>query len=101
MNNFYKNNPGLAAVLSFIFSGLGQIYNGELIKGLIIISFSFLSIVLTILGAIFLGYYLLGRIKEVILIWLGTGLFVLGIFLICIIGIYSIVDAYKISKIKK
>lgn len=29
---FYKN-PGLAAVLSFFFMGLGQIYNGQIAKG--------------------------------------------------------------------
>ncbi|WP_244603626.1 zinc-ribbon domain-containing protein [Methanococcoides sp. AM1] len=27
-------NPGLAAVLSLLFSGLGQVYNGELRKGI-------------------------------------------------------------------
>ena len=27
-------NPGVAAVLSFFFTGLGQIYNGKLLKGL-------------------------------------------------------------------
>lgn len=26
-------NPGIAAVLSFLFTGLGQIYNGKLLKG--------------------------------------------------------------------
>ena len=30
-------NPGLAAVLSFFFMGLGQIYNGEINKGLIFV----------------------------------------------------------------
>ncbi len=29
---FYKN-PGLAAVLSFFWMGLGQIYNGQIAKG--------------------------------------------------------------------
>jgi len=29
---FYKN-PGLAAVLSFFWTGLGQIYNGQIAKG--------------------------------------------------------------------
>ena len=33
---FYKN-PGLAAVLSFFFMGLGQIYNGEIAKGVFFI----------------------------------------------------------------
>jgi TM2 domain-containing membrane protein YozV len=30
---FYKN-PGLAAILSFFYMGLGQIYNGQLSKGI-------------------------------------------------------------------
>ena len=29
-------NPGLAAVASFFFAGLGQIYNGEITKGIIL-----------------------------------------------------------------
>ncbi|MBE1556978.1 TM2 domain-containing membrane protein YozV [Filibacter limicola] len=31
------NNPGIAAVLSFFWSGLGQIYNGQILKGLVLI----------------------------------------------------------------
>ena len=30
-------SPGLAAVLSFFFCGLGQIYNGQILKGLIFV----------------------------------------------------------------
>lgn len=33
---FYKN-PGLAAVLSFFWMGLGQIYNGQIAKGIFFI----------------------------------------------------------------
>lgn len=33
---FYKN-PGLAAVLSFFYMGLGQIYNGQISKGIFFI----------------------------------------------------------------
>jgi TM2 domain-containing membrane protein YozV len=33
---FYKN-PGLAAVLSFFWMGLGQIYNGQVAKGILFI----------------------------------------------------------------
>jgi TM2 domain-containing membrane protein YozV len=29
-------NPGLAAVLCFFYTGLGQIYNGEIAKGVIL-----------------------------------------------------------------
>jgi TM2 domain-containing membrane protein YozV len=30
-------NPGIAAVLSFLICGLGQIYNGQILKGLILV----------------------------------------------------------------
>ena len=47
---FYKN-PGLAAVLSFFYMGLGQIYNGQIHKGiafLIAYSISWLMMILLI-----------------------------------------------------
>jgi len=65
---FYKN-PGLAAVLSFFYMGLGQIYNGQLHKGiafLIAYSISWMLIVLLI-----------------------------GILTTPILWIYGIYDAYK------
>lgn len=45
-------NPGTAAVLSFVFSGLGQLYNGQIIKGLVVIFFTALSLFLNVLGAV-------------------------------------------------
>jgi TM2 domain-containing membrane protein YozV len=30
-----RKNPGLAAVLSFVIPGLGQIYNGAFVRGII------------------------------------------------------------------
>lgn len=44
---FYKN-PGLAAVLSFFYMGLGQIYNGQIAKGIIFIVVYSISIILMI-----------------------------------------------------
>lgn len=44
-------SPGLAAVLSFFFCGLGQIYNGQILKGLIFLvaySISWWSMLLVI-----------------------------------------------------
>lgn len=41
----YKN-PGVAAVLSFFFMGLGQIYNGQIGKGVVFIVLYAVSIVL-------------------------------------------------------
>jgi TM2 domain-containing membrane protein YozV len=55
-------NPGVAAVLSFFYCGLGQIYNGQIFKGvLFIISYSI---------SILLMYLLVGFITTPILwIW--------------------------------
>lgn len=39
-------DPGLAAVLSFFYSGLGQIYNGQIAKGLLLIVVQFINILL-------------------------------------------------------
>ena len=39
-------NPGVSAVLSFFFTGLGQIYNGQLAKGLVFMAVGFLNILL-------------------------------------------------------
>jgi TM2 domain-containing membrane protein YozV len=43
-------NPGVAVVLSFFIPGLGQIYNGQIMKGIIFIIlasiFGFLTVVL-------------------------------------------------------
>ena len=93
-------NPGVAAVLSFIFNGLGQLYNGELAKGLTLIFFSGLSMLIFILGSVFIGLWLLGKIifgKELLL---GLVLFCLGLIFICVIGVYSILDAYRVASRK-
>jgi len=65
---FYKN-PGLAAVLSFFYMGLGQIYNGQIAKGLFFIVMYTISIVLIVI--------LVGLVTTPILF------------------IYGIYDAYK------
>ena len=42
---FYKN-PGVATILSFFFAGLGQIYNGQIAKGILFIVVYGISVVL-------------------------------------------------------
>jgi TM2 domain-containing membrane protein YozV len=39
-------NPGLAAVLSFFYCGLGQIYNGQIFKGILFFCCYSISILL-------------------------------------------------------
>ena len=42
-------NSGIAAVLSFFISGLGQIYNGQIIKGLVILVVQSINLALTVI----------------------------------------------------
>lgn len=90
-----KRDPGLAAVFSFIFSGLGQIYNGQILKGLAIISVSSLNLFIFITGSILLGLWLLGEIVFIKALILGLGLCLMGLVSICLLGVYSIFDAYR------
>jgi len=61
--------PGIAAVLSLIWVGLGQIYNGEVLKGILFMVFS---------GVLFL-----------------TVFFYIGFFLLPAFWLYNIYDAYS------
>jgi hypothetical protein len=92
-----SRNPGLAAVFSFIFSGLGQLYNGQIFKGLAIIFLSTISMLGLIIGGIFLGRWLLGKIIFGNELVLGLAFFLIGLVFICILGIYSIFDAYRVA----
>jgi TM2 domain-containing membrane protein YozV len=65
-------NPGVAAILSFLFMGLGQAYNGEIAKAVVFLILYALSIFLTF--------------------------FLIGFVTIPILWIWSIVDAYRSSK---
>jgi TM2 domain-containing membrane protein YozV len=67
-----QKNPGLAAVLSFFFTGLGQIYNGQIGKGILFL----------VLGIVFL-------ITIIVLI---------GFILYPVFWIYNIYDAYNTAK---
>lgn len=50
-------DPGLAAVLSFFFSGLGQIYNGQILKGLLFMAVQAINLVLMlVLVGFFTGF---------------------------------------------
>jgi len=93
-----KSHPGLAAVFSFIFSGLGQIYNGQIFKGLLIIFFSILSMLILIIAAVFIGFALVGRVFFPGQIASGLVIFSISLIFICIIGAYSILDAYRTAK---
>jgi len=90
-----KKDPGLAAVFSFIFNGLGQIYNGQIFKGLSIVFFSVISIVGFIIGGVFTGYWLLEKVLFKGQLACGIILLIVNLIFICLIAIYSIMDAYR------
>jgi len=92
-----KYHPGIAAVLSFVFNGLGQLYNGQIVKGLTIIFFSALSMTILIIGSVFIALWFLGKIIFSQVLIFGLALFFLSLVSICIIGIYSIIDAYRVA----
>jgi len=89
-----KSHPGTAAVLSFVFNGLGQLYNGQIFKGLTIIFISSISLLVLIIGSILIGFWLTGKIIAGKALYWGIALFLTGLISICILGIYSILDAY-------
>ena len=63
------SSPGIAAVLSFLWIGLGQIYNGQIGKGFLLM-IGFIILCITLIG-----------IPIAIILW-----------------IYSIINAYSIAK---
>jgi TM2 domain-containing membrane protein YozV len=67
-----RKSPGIAAVLSFLFTGLGQIYNGQIGKGI--------------------GFVVLG------VVFLLTVLVLIGFILYPVFWIYNIYDAYSTAK---
>jgi len=67
-----EKSPGLAAVLSFFWAGLGQIYNGEISKGIVMMVAYVVSCIL--MAA------------------------VIGFFTTPILWIYGMVDAYKTAE---
>lgn len=65
-------NPGIAAVASFFFTGLGQIYNGQIGKGI--------------------GFIILQIIN------IGLTFVVIGLITFPIVWVYGMYDAYKTAE---
>jgi len=74
-----RRDPGMAALLSFIFIGAGQIYNGQLGKFLLLWGINFAIVMVSI-------------ILMVVLIGFFT------IFLVIPVWLYGIYDAYRSAK---
>ncbi len=87
-------NPGVAAVLSFLFNGLGQIYNGQILKGLLLMAVSSMLMIWMVVGAVFCGYYFLTGFQYRWAVTWALGCLIPSISGIALIGIYNIFDAY-------
>lgn len=87
-------NPGVAAVLSFLFNGLGQIYNGQILKGLFLMGLSGLLMIGVVVGAVFCGYYFLTGFRFGWALKWGLSCLVPTLLGIAVIGVYNIFDAY-------
>ncbi len=67
-----SKNEGLAAVLSFFVTGAGQIYNGQIVKGILLFVIQVVNWVLCAIGV--------------------------GVILLIIVWIYGIYDAYNTAR---
>ena len=93
--NEQKHRAGLAAVLSFLFNGLGQLYIGKIAQGFVIMGLSTLSMVLIVVGAVFTCHWLITQLYPVSEIIIGAALLAAGIVMAGIVGAYSILHAYR------
>jgi TM2 domain-containing membrane protein YozV len=66
---FSMKSAGLAAILSFFISGLGQIYNGQILKGLVIIVVQIIN----------------GALTTILIGWIP----------LAIVWVWAIIDAYR------
>jgi len=82
---FRPRKPWIAGIISLLFPSLGQIYNGQLKKGLII----YLSILFV--------PYLFGMLRLKIYFWAFVGL----LLLLLAIRIFAIIDSVMVAKRRK
>lgn len=91
---FMEKNPGFAAILSFFWCGVGQIYNGNYFRGMLmalIYAFAVLGFLVSLLAIIFRE-----RILPVAQYSLKTAWYYLFLFLasMVLMLLYSVTEAY-------
>jgi TM2 domain-containing membrane protein YozV len=83
-------SPILSAIVSFLIPGLGQIINGQLKKGLILlVGYIVFWIVVVV------GYFLLGTILAVFTAGIGLCCCMPVLFVPVLVNLYAAYDAYK------
>ena len=93
MENY--RNPGVAAVLSFFFTGLGQIYNGEIKKGIFLMSISTVSIASIIIGAVLIVNWLMSNFAyPIFMLVFGCVLVLVGIIIIMSVVFFFLASGF-------
>jgi len=87
-------NPGIAVVLSFLFNGLGQIYNGQIAKGLSLMAASSLLMMTMVVGVVWAGYYVVTDFQHGWALWGALFCLIPAILGTALLGIYNLFDAY-------
>ena len=90
-----SSSPGVAAVLSFLVTGLGQIYNGQIRRGLWLMTLSTVGLILLLVGLTVLAILLYHHAYLGNLMLLSAVYVFVGGVVVCLTGIHSIADAYK------
>jgi TM2 domain-containing membrane protein YozV len=52
-----EKSPGIAALLSFIFAGSGQIYNGEMVKGILLLLGTLIGVLIYVVPGVIIWIY--------------------------------------------
>ena len=91
-------NPGVAAVLSFLFNGLGQIYNGQIAKGLSLMALSTVLMIGLVVGAVACGYYFLTGFRQGWALRWALWYLIPSVLGIALLGVYNIFDAYATAR---
>jgi signal peptidase I len=79
-------NPWVAVVLSFFSTGLGHIYSGRIVTGLVLFLVSLLFAPVAVLAAY------LGASTRVLVVLLASGLTVVGVYL------FAVVDSFRAAR---
>jgi len=96
--------PHIAGFLSFLLNGLGQIYNGQSKKGIFFIIVSFIFLILFISSIVLIFEVFISSLDgflDRILLRKAIILFSISGFILCLNGLYSILDAYMVAKINE
>jgi hypothetical protein len=91
----------VAAFLSFLLNGLGQIYNGQIKKAFIFIFVSFVFIIALVVGLLLVfKSFLLMTTHTFGFTLLAKGVLLITVsgFILCLNALVSIVDAYTYAR---